>query len=43
MYRREDYVILVFASGKLLCTGISDMEAVSGAFGDLMRQIQTVV
>lgn len=43
MYRGPDYVILVFASGKLLCTGLTDLEAVSEAIDDLTGRIQTVV
>lgn len=43
MYRGPDYVILVFASGKLLCTGLTDLEAVSEAIDDLIGRIQTVV
>lgn len=43
MYRGADHVILVFASGKLLCTGLTDLEAVSEAVDDLVEQIQAVV
>lgn len=43
MYRGTDHVILVFASGKLLCTGLTDLKAVSEAIDDLVEQIQAVV
>lgn len=43
MYRGQEYVILVFASGKLLCTGLTDLDAISGAIDDLKPQIQAVV
>lgn len=43
MYRSSDYVILVFASGKLLCIGLTDLEAVSEAIDDLTDRIQAVV
>lgn len=43
MYRGADHVILVFASGKLLCTGLTDLEAVSEAVDDLGGRIQAVV
>jgi len=43
MYRETDHVILVFASGKLLCTGLTDLDAVSEAIDDLVAQIQAVV
>ena len=43
MYRGPDYVILVFASGKLLCTGLTELEAVSEAVSDFTRRIQTIM
>ena len=43
MYRGADHVILVFASGKLLCTGLTDLEAVSEAVDNLVGRIQAVV
>jgi transcription initiation factor TFIID TATA-box-binding protein len=42
MYRGSEYVILVFASGKLLCTGLTDLDAVSEAIDDLADRIQAV-
>jgi transcription initiation factor TFIID TATA-box-binding protein len=43
MYRREDYVILVFSSGKLLCTGLTDLDDVTDAIEDMVSRIQAVV
>ena len=43
MYRGADHVILVFASGKLLCTGLTNLKAVSEAVDDLRGRIQAVV
>jgi transcription initiation factor TFIID TATA-box-binding protein len=43
MYRGADHMILVFASGKLLCTGLTDLEGVSEAVDDLGGRIQAVV
>jgi transcription initiation factor TFIID TATA-box-binding protein len=43
MYRDSDYVVLVFSSGKFLCTGLTDLEAVSEAIESMSDQIQTVV
>jgi transcription initiation factor TFIID TATA-box-binding protein len=43
LYRGPDHVNLVFASGKLLCTGLTDLEAVSEALDDLVGQIQAVI
>lgn len=43
MYRDSECVMLVFASGKLLCTGLTDINAVSEAIENMASQIQTVV
>jgi len=42
MYRETDYVVLVFASGKLLCTGLTDLNTVSEAIEDITKRIQAV-
>lgn len=42
MYRESDYVVLVFSSGKLLCTGLTDLDTVSKAIDDIVKQIQAV-
>lgn len=43
MYRDSEYVVLVFSSGKLLCTGLTDLRDVSNAIERMTSQIQTVV
>ncbi len=42
MYRDINYVILVFSTGKLLCTGLTDLDAVSEAIDDIVEQIQAI-
>lgn len=43
MYREEDYVMLVFASGKLLCTGLTELDDVSDAMEQMMARLQPVL
>lgn len=43
MYRKEDYVMLVFASGKLLCTGLTDVADVTDAIESMESRLQAVV
>lgn len=43
MYREEDYVVLVFASGKLLCTGLTDVEDVTDAIEQMESRLRAVV
>jgi len=43
MYRGENHVILVFSSGKLLCTGLTDLENVTNALEDMVSRLQAVV
>ncbi|MFQ3318201.1 MAG: transcription initiation factor TFIID TATA-box-binding protein [Natronomonas sp.] len=43
MYRADDYVMLVFASGKLLCTGLTDLEDVSNALEEMESRLLAVV
>lgn len=43
MYRDSEYVVLVFASGKLLCTGLTNLDAVSDAIDSISSQIQAIV
>jgi len=40
IYRGGDSVILVFASGKLVCTGLTDLEEISLAIDDVTTQIE---
>ena len=42
MYRGPEYVVLVFSSGKLLCTGLTDLDAVSEAIDNIAERIQAV-
>lgn len=42
MYRADDHVILVFSSGKLLCTGLTDLDEVSSAIEEMTTRIQAV-
>lgn len=42
MYRDSDSVLLVFSSGKLLCTGLTEPQAVSGAIEKMASRIETV-
>lgn len=43
MYRDSESVMLVFSSGKLLCTGLTDFNAVSEAIKNMASRIQAVV
>ncbi len=42
MYRESDHVMLVFSSGKMLCTGLTDVEAVSKAIEEMTSQIRAL-
>jgi transcription initiation factor TFIID TATA-box-binding protein len=42
MYRESDHVMLVFSSGKMLCTGLTDVEAVSKAIEEMASKIQAL-
>jgi transcription initiation factor TFIID TATA-box-binding protein len=42
MYRGTDHAILVFSSGKLLCTGLTDLESVSTAIEWMTSQIKAL-
>jgi transcription initiation factor TFIID TATA-box-binding protein len=35
-------VVLVFSSGKLLCTGLTELGAVSEAVDDIVERIQAI-
>jgi TATA-box binding protein (TBP), component of TFIID and TFIIIB len=39
VFRFQDGVILIFASGKLVCTGLTDLEQISSAIDDTIEQI----
>lgn len=40
IYRGGDSVILVFASGNLVCTGLTDLDEISSAIEDITTQIE---
>lgn len=42
MYRESDHVMLVFSSGKMLCTGLTDVEAISKAIKEMSSKIQAL-
>jgi transcription initiation factor TFIID TATA-box-binding protein len=42
MYRDSEHVVLVFSSGKLLCTGLTELGAVSEAVDDIVERIQAI-
>jgi transcription initiation factor TFIID TATA-box-binding protein len=43
MYQEEDYVMLVFASRKLLCTGLTDVADVTDAIEQMESRLRAVV
>ena len=42
VYRKEDYVILVFASGKIVVTGLTDIDEIATAVADFAACIQEI-
>jgi transcription initiation factor TFIID TATA-box-binding protein len=40
IYRSEDAVLLIFASGKIVCTGLTDLEQISSAIEDITTEIE---
>lgn len=40
IYRGEDAVILIFSSGKTVCTGLTDLDKISSAIDDITEQIE---
>jgi len=40
IYRGGDSVLLVFASGKIICTGLTDFDQISSAIDDITKQIE---
>ncbi len=42
MYRDSTYVVLVCSSGRLLCTGLTDLDAISEAIDDIAERSQAV-
>ena len=43
MYRDSEYVVLVFSSGKLLCTGLTDIQSISEAIETISSRINATV
>jgi transcription initiation factor TFIID TATA-box-binding protein len=43
IYRDSDHVVLVFSSGKLLCTGLTSLDRVSEAVEDIIARIEPVL
>lgn len=42
IYRGKESVILIFASGKLVCTGLTDIDKISMAIDDITSQIESL-
>lgn len=42
IYRQPNYVVLIFSSGRLLCTGLTDLDEITEAIQDVKERIQTV-
>lgn len=41
-YRGGDSVVLIFASGKLVCTGLTDLDEISSTTDDIPEQIESL-
>lgn len=42
IYRGNESVFLIFASGKLVCTGLTDLERISSAIEDVTSEIENI-
>jgi transcription initiation factor TFIID TATA-box-binding protein len=42
MFRESDYTILLFSSGKIICTGVTTFEDVTNAIDEFESQIRAV-
>lgn len=42
IYRQLVYVVLIFSSGRLLCTGLTDVDEITEAIQDVKERIQSV-
>ena len=40
IYRGGDSVLLVFSSGKIVCTGLTDLDQISSTIDDINKQIE---
>jgi transcription initiation factor TFIID TATA-box-binding protein len=42
IYRGEEAVLLIFSSGKIVCTGLTDLDQISLAIDDITEQMEAV-
>jgi transcription initiation factor TFIID TATA-box-binding protein len=42
IYRGGEFVALVFASGKIVCTGLTDLDEISSAVDEITEQIESL-
>jgi len=42
VYRGSDHTILLFSSGKMVCTGLSNVESISDAISEMKSRIETI-
>jgi len=42
IYRGEDAVLLIFSSGKMVCTGLTDLGKISSAIDEISEQIEAL-
>jgi transcription initiation factor TFIID TATA-box-binding protein len=42
IYRGGDSVLLVFSSGKIVCTGLTELDQISSAIDDITEQIEAL-
>ena len=42
IYRREDAVLLIFSSGKIVCTGLTDLDQISSGIDEFISQIESL-
>ena len=42
IYRKDDHVILVFASGKVICTGLTDLEEIDRSLEEIICRVQNI-
>lgn len=42
IYRGSDFVVIIFSSGNMLCTGLSDLQTISNVIDDFTERIEAV-
>ena len=42
IYRGENTVVLIFASGKIVCTGLTDLDLISTAIDEITEQVEAL-